>query len=211
MFIPNAILILAACVAAVYLNFTAAPVSWRRSIVKTVPVAMFAIVAYLQFSPVLLAVALGLSAIGDFALSRSGRKWFLAGMFAFGLAHLGFVGVMLEHGADLATANWVLVAAILAIVASTEIWLRPHTGALKWPVRGYVLIILAMALSAAGLPETGWLAFYGALVFVFSDLVLALEMFVLPGDHKMAKLARKTVWISYISAQIMLLWGLGVL
>lgn len=204
----TAIFITGCCVALPYLELTNKPVSGPRSIVKTIPVTMFALVAFLESAPMLLVVAFALSAIGDLSLSRPGTKWFLAGMVAFALAHLGFIGVMLASGAILQQASWLLIAAMLVLGASTEIWLRPHTGELKWPVRGYVVIILAMGLTAAGLPADRSLAFLGAMLFVISDLILSIEIFVLPDGHKMQQMAAWSVWVCYIAAQVFLLWGL---
>ena len=204
----TAIFITGVCVALPYLVLTNKSVSWPRSIVKTIPVTVFALVAYLETAPMLLVVAFILSAVGDLSLSRPGTKWFLAGMIAFALAHLGFIGVMLASGAVLQQASGLLIAAMLILGASTEIWLRPHTAELKWPVRGYVIIILAMGLTAAGLPDDRQLAFWGAMLFVISDLILSIEIFVLPDDHKMRKIAAWDVWVCYIAAQAFLLWGL---
>ena len=54
-----------------------------RSVVKTGSIALLAVVAM----PVpLLALALGLSALGDLALSRNGERAFLAGIGAFASA-----------------------------------------------------------------------------------------------------------------------------
>jgi len=209
MHISGIIFSVAVVAALAYLAQTNGRISWRRSIAKTAPVALFAVAACFHSVPALLVAALLASAIGDFALSRPGSKWFLTGMVAFALAHLGYIAVMLAGGADLQVSQWPLILVMLAIGASTEIWLRPHTADLKWPVRGYVVIILAMGLVALGLPDVMWLALIGAVLFVMSDLILSVETFVLDQDHKMRKLAGKTVWISYICAQIALLLGLG--
>ena len=78
-------LLASATLALVYLLFlTDAAPSTLRSVVKTGAVALLAISAL----PVpLLALALGLSALGDLALSRDGDRAFLAGVAAFALAH----------------------------------------------------------------------------------------------------------------------------
>ena len=129
-------------------------------------------------------------------------------MIAFAAAHLGYIVLMFELGAHLQVAQWPQIVVVLVLAASTEIWLRPHTADLKWPVRGYVVIILAMALGAIGLPDGRWLALSGALLFVVSDMILFIGIFVPPQDHKLKKSAGKAVWISYIGAQVALFYGL---
>jgi len=65
-----------------------------------------------------------------------------------------------------------------------------------------------MGLTAAGLPDDRQLAFWGAMLFVISDLILSIEIFVLPDGHKMQQIAAWAVWACYIAAQVFLLWGL---
>lgn len=197
--------------AVMYLPRTGSRIRMARSIRKTLPVTLFAIAAAVEGAPVLLIAALGLSAVGDFALSRPGSRAFLIGMIAFAAAHLGYIVVMVTLGATLSAAQWPFIAVLLAFGLSTEWWLRPHTGDLKWPVRAYVGIILVMALVALGLPETRSVALWGALLFVSSDLILSIETFVLKPEDTRRKLAGKLVWVTYICAQIGLFWGLGAL
>ena len=209
MFSPAALFALGVVAAVMYLPRTGGRITWARSVRKTIPVTLFASAAYSQGAPVLLTVALGLSTVGDFALSRPGTKAFLAGMIAFAAAHLAYIALMIALGANLQASQWPIIAMMVALGLSTEWWLRPHTGALKGPVRAYVGIILAMGLTALGLPDVRWVALCGALLFVASDLILSIETFVLPDDHKLRKLAGQAVWITYIAAQIGLFWGLG--
>lgn len=195
--------------AVMYLPRTGGVTRWARSIRKTLPVGLFAIAAFMEGAPVLLVAALGLSALGDFALSRDGTKAFLIGMISFAAAHIAYIAVMLALGAGLDLSLWPFMGLMLVFGVSTEWWLRPHTGALKWPVRAYVGIILAMGLVALGLPEARNVALWGAMLFVVSDMILSIETFVLASDDPRRKWASKLVWISYICAQIGLFWGLG--
>ena len=197
--------------AVLYLPRTGGRICMARSVRKTLPVTLFALAAIAEGAPVLLIAGLALSAIGDYALSRPGSKAFLIGMVAFAAAHLAYIVVMVRLGATLEVANWPIIAGLAVFGLSTEWWLRPHTGDLKWPVRAYVGIILAMALVALGLPDVRLIALWGALLFVVSDLILSIETFVLPAEDPRRKLAGKLVWVTYIGAQIGLFWGLGAL
>ena len=200
---------LAVAAAVMYLPLTAAATSRARSLRKTLPVALLAMAAFVGGAPLLLVIPLGFSAVGDFALSRDGSASFLGGMLAFAAAHIAYIVLMVALGGGLDMSQWPLIAVMVAFGLSTEWWLRPHTGALKWPVRAYVGIILAMALLALGLPEARHVALWGALLFVVSDMILSVETFVLDPVDARRKPAGKLVWISYICAQIGLFWGLG--
>lgn len=105
MIIPNAIFILGVVLAGLYLKFTGNPTSWLRSILKTLPVALFALAAIVYQGPVWLILALVFSAIGDLALSRPSTKWFLTGMIAFAAAHLGYIVLMFELGRAFASCS----------------------------------------------------------------------------------------------------------
>lgn len=197
--------------AVLYLPRTGGRIRMARSIRKTLPVTLFALAAVAQGAPPMLIAALALSAIGDFALSRPAEKSFLIGMIAFAAAHLAYIAVMVTLGATFSAAQWPIIALLLAFGLTTEWWLRPHTGDLKWPVRAYVGIILVMAVVALGLPEIRNVALWGAVLFVVSDLILSLETFVLHPEDPRRKWAGKLVWLTYICAQIGLFWGLGAL
>ncbi len=186
--------------AVLYLPWATRPASWRRSLRKTLPVALFALAALTAGAALPLTAALALSALGDLALSRPGRRAFLAGMIAFALAHLAYVALM--AGAGAAPPPAALPALALALAAlSTEAWLTPHTGALKWPVRLYVLVILAMGLTALSLPPGHGMALAAALLFMLSDAILAAETFVLRENHPARPWLARAVWITYIAAQ----------
>lgn len=211
MFNP-ALLFAAGVVAAImYLPRTSGRIRWARSVRKTLPVALFALAAFSENAPLMLVAALGLSAIGDFALSRPSDNSFLAGMVAFAGSHLAYIVLMVWLGATVDAAQWPIIAVIIVLGLSTEWWLRPHTGALKWPVRGYVVIILVMAIIALGLPDVRHVAVWGAGLFVVSDLILSIETFVMDENDPRRNVASKLVWLTYIGAQIGLFWGLGAL
>lgn len=210
---PHPIALAGLAIAVTYLPMTDRPSSMLRSVWKTAPVASLALAAWISGGPAMLVAALFLSSLGDLALSRDGEAAFLYGLSSFALSHLVYILHMLalsglmpwEGFAQIPLAAIVLVA----ITVSTELWLIPHTGAMKWPVRAYVLIILTMGLSALTLPWAAWPAIIGAGLFTLSDLILSVELFRLGPDHRLTPVASKLVWITYISAQAGLFWGLG--
>ena len=184
--------------------------SWQASLIKTLSTAALALAGLAMGAPLWIVAGLALGSAGDFALSRPGTRWFLAGMAAFALGHLAYVAAFLGSSVPLApgTAGWAVIAGLLMLIASTEVWLAPHTGALRWPVRGYGLVIGAMAVAAILLPAGPGQAVMriGAALFLVSDVILALRMFRLraPGAQL---LASRILWPLYWGGQALILWG----
>lgn len=192
-----------------YLPMTDSAPSRLRSVVKTVPLAAFALAAWLVGAPWLLVAALALSALGDLALSEQSERAFLAGLSAFALAHLAYIALFLSLDPlpfwHVLRDEPVLAAALAALWVSTGYWLTPHTGRLTWPVRAYVVLIVFMGLAALGLgrgPVAG-----GAGLFILSDLVLALMLFRLKEDDPLTAPSGWLVWCFYIAGQLFILTG----
>ena len=225
---PTVFLFCGLAIALVYFAWVNKGQSWLRSALKTLPLLCFAMAAYLGDAPAFLALALFLSALGDFALSRDGRKAFLYGLSAFALAHLVYIIVFLNLAN---TAVWeafaiapVAAVAMLVFAFSTELWLAPHTGKLRWPVRVYIGLITLMGLASLTLPlearfymaEGEVIAFHlphamvilGAGLFIISDLILSIRMFRLQGDSPRKRIASWGVWLFYIAGQLLILAGI---
>jgi uncharacterized membrane protein YhhN len=79
--------------------------------------------------------------------------------------------------------------------------LAPKAGALKGPVLAYIPIILGMGLAALTLGEGRGLVLAAAFAFVFSDLILATEKFLLPGGHGLLRWTPYAIWVLYWGAQ----------
>lgn len=213
----TALLIVAAAAAALYqIAFAGRPEGghdWSGSAIKTVSIAALALAGLAGGAPGLIVFGLALGAAGDFALSRPGKAAFLAGMAAFAGGHLAYALAFWQRGAALGgPAFGVAQIAALMLVAllllSTEVWLAPRTGALRGPVRGYGLIIGAMAATVLLLPAHGGGAIIalGSGLFLLSDTLLALRLFVAtaPARQRLLGLA---VWPSYWLGQSLILTG----
>lgn len=215
----NPALVLAAVCALAYLPLAPRPASKMRSLTKTLAVALLALVAVLMQGPVLLAVALGFCAVGDWLLAREKETAFMAGIGAFAAGHLIYVALFLTHP----------MADPMRIVQGPQIWLVagfvllglfmaallvPRAGALRGPVLGYIPIILGMGVAVLALPRLGtdlgpdlgqgaliW-ALPAALAFVASDLVLAIEKFMLGDGHPALRVTPYVVWPLYWGAQV---------
>ncbi len=202
-------------IALAYLPMAHRPQGWFKTIVKSLPLFLFAMAAILAQAHPFLSAALLLSAAGDFALSRPGKKAFLYGLSSFALAHILFAMLFLSLSDqqlwNAFTLNTPFALIMLALALSTEIWLTPYSGSLQWPVRAYVTLIAAMALAALTLPDDMIIVAFGAALFVASDLLLAIQKFRLPSGASSPRPLHWAIWVLYIAAQAMILWGLNTL
>ncbi len=176
------------------------------ALIKTLSVALLALIAAIGGAPALILGGLILGGIGDFALARPSEKAFLAGMGAFALGHLAYAlafAPLPPHG-----GQWVLLAALALLVLSTELWLAPYTGPLRAPVRAYAVIIALMVASAVLMPAgptRAWVQL-GAALFVASDVLLALALFPL-AQHPTRKILSRLLWPCYWAGQALILAG----
>ncbi len=132
-----------------------------------------------------LAIAAGLvlSLGGDVALMFPSRRAFIIGLALFLLAHVVYILAFTLpngfHPTDLITG-----AVLLAVAAACYSYLKPGLGAMKGPVLIYILVICFMVHRALSLffgdaftPAQAWLASGGAILFLLSDLILAINRF----------------------------------
>lgn len=178
-------------------------ISLARSFWKTLPVLIMAGIAiYFHASP-LLSVAMLLCALGDYFLSR-GHDRFVPGLLAFLAGHIVYIALFTALSAG-PTFYWsmLLIALYSGVFAA---YMLRATGKHRWPVLAYILVITAMAGVSLTLPSAYLLTVVGVFVFVFSDSVLAVRMFVVR-DQRVKLMLSWTVWISYISGQSLILIG----
>ena len=178
---------------------------WREksgiaSLIKTLPLALMAVHFALAGAPVLLVVALGLGAAGDLALSRHGVRMFLLGLKSFALAHLIYIVLFLQDMAEMPGFETVMV---ILFALSTWIWLLPHTGVMRGAVTVYVALIAAMAIAAFGM-DGAPLVTLGALAFLASDTLLAVQLFRLPDDSALHRPLSVILWTLYYGGQLMI-------
>ena len=202
----SAFLIVALIAAITYaFRYVNAPVSWPRTIIKTIPLACLTPFAALSGAPSLIIAALALSAIGDAALSRQGDRWFLIGLTSFLFAHIAYIVLFLSQNTPMAGFFVMVTTAPFAIFAAGlvvgRLWSR--LGALKVEVSVYAAVITAMLVSATALFSTHGLAIAGAVSFAVSDSFLAFEKF----GSKPLRLHTQLIWWPYIFGQALILFA----
>jgi uncharacterized membrane protein YhhN len=146
--------------------------SWLEWVTKALLIPTLAVWAWKQRAPRLIIVGLLFSAAGDITLqaANGGQTLFLLGMGFFAAAHVCYVTYFVRSGA-LATLRrrWWIPAAYLVIWLVLVVVLWPDLGALQIPVAAYSLLLIATAITSAGVGlRTG----LGGALFLVSDALL---------------------------------------
>jgi len=124
-----------------------------------------------------------LSLGGDVALMFPSQRAFTLGLALFLLAHLVYsLTFTLPNGFH--PPDLISGAVLLAVAAACYLYLKPGLGSMKGPVLVYILVICFMAHRALSLffgdaftPAQAWLASAGAVLFLLSDWILAIDRF----------------------------------
>ncbi|MDH4351639.1 MAG: lysoplasmalogenase [Gemmatimonadota bacterium] len=149
----------------------------------------------------LIAVGLVASLAGDVFLMLPSDR-FVAGLVSFLAAHLAYLTAFATPPGG--RSAWLVLGVLVLVGGAVLCVLWPGLGQLRGPVSGYVAVILAMAWMAT----TRWLqmpsgvtaaAAGGALLFVASDTLLALDRF-----RRRFAFARAWVLATYYTAQTLI-------
>lgn len=160
--------------------------------------------------------ALGFSCLGDSFLmyEHFGPIYFMLGLGSFLIAHITYIIVYKHHvhqsnGDELMGIHRVRLAFPIILAGSgLLIVLFPHLGELKLPVVIYSVILILMVLNALfrynrTSSASFWFVFSGALLFMVSDSLLALNKFLMP-----IPFSGITIITTYIAAQFLIVEGL---
>ena len=166
-------------------------------IVKGLSVGLLAAIAFPRI-PVL-GFALAVSTLGDVLLDLDPQRLFVYGLGSFLIAHITYIVLFVQHRPRPFTAKPPKIAAAIGVLlysVAISAWLLPSLGDLKIPVAIYMCAITTMAITAilARFP-TPWVAI-GAILFVASDSLLAINKFKTPIPYRDI-----LVWSTYYAAQ----------
>jgi uncharacterized membrane protein YhhN len=133
----------------------------------------------------ILLAALILCAVGDLALIGRSKAFFLSGLVAFLLGHVGYVGLFIYVGLSLVHPSLMAGSLALLVVAAISYFvytkLSPHIPKeMVWPTRAYILVISVMVVAAWAVgSHPGFILLpVGATLFYFSDLFVARDRYV---------------------------------
>ncbi len=154
--------------------------------------------------------ALIFSLAGDVLLMFQGKKeiFFLLGLASFLIAHIFYI-IFFHHvrvRENVKSNPWLLVIVVVYYAALIS-WLSPYLGEMKLPVRIYGIIIsimfmLAMHMLSIKNKIAGSWMLWGALLFVVSDSVLAINKFYQPFEA-----ANVIIMLTYGLAQLFIVKG----
>ncbi len=181
--------------------------------VKTAFMAAIAAAFTLAGAEPLLIVALVASAAGDLFLAFDKKQLVPLGILSFLIAQLAYFFVFLalwtlEPDAAPLWPRYAAMALVCATTVGFLVWMAPKLGWMALGVVPYSLAITAMACMAFRLPWQGWPAMLGAVSFLVSDFVLAVELFRLPQDAPARRITAPVVWWSYAAAQVLIVAGI---
>jgi uncharacterized membrane protein YhhN len=184
---------------------------------KTPLSALFIIAALIQPHPLasffyLMLIGLICCMAGDICLVFPQKAMFLTGLVVFLVGHIWYT-VAFFHTAAIHQLTWIGFLVVLVAGGWIFLWLKPHLGSMKLPVLFYVIFISLMVCGAwtvmgyANFARSGRiLVFAGALLFYFSDLLVARQRFI-----KKAYLNRLFGLPLYYAGQFLLAFSTGVL
>lgn len=153
-------------------------------------------------------LALIFSLTGDILLMfvNTNPNFFIGGLIAFLIAHLMYIAVFYKSRNE--TANTLPIIVILLIYASIIFYfLKDGLGDMLIPVLAYLLVILIMAATAflrkRANKNSYILIFVGAVFFMISDSLLALNKF-----HEPLPLSNISIILTYALAQYFIVLGI---
>ncbi|MDN5790885.1 MAG: lysoplasmalogenase [Micrococcales bacterium] len=148
-------------------------------------------------------IALGLSLVGDVALLHATRARFLLGLTAFLLAHIAWIGAILELPRAEGLPWWLLptVPVLVLLHARFGRDIVRRAGSQRLPVFAYQVVLMALVLVAAWRGDL--LVLLGCFAFLVSDTILGHDRFVL--ERRFAPLL---VMVTYHAAQVLIVVGL---
>jgi uncharacterized membrane protein YhhN len=153
-----------------------------RTILKAIPVSALLVLVLRDmqgFVRICLIGALLCSVSGDILLDLPYANTFVFGLVAFLVGHL-FYSVLFFRYAKSPDGFGTWIIAGLVIFAGVMIWIfRGISPSLYGPVVLYILVIVTMSIGALLVPARNHLLFGGALLFIASDVVLAVNKFLL--------------------------------
>lgn len=142
---------------------------------------------------------LAFSLVGDIFLMLP-KDRFIAGLLSFFVAHIFYITAFAgDFGPYF---GWGYLIPIVIYIAIFLKILLPHTGKMSLPVIAYTLVLAVFLWQASGrfwtlAGDSPAIAFFGAVLFVASDSILAYDRFV-----KGFTFARLFVMLTYWLAQI---------
>jgi uncharacterized membrane protein YhhN len=173
-------------------------------IIKAIPILSLALLALATVQGIrckLLFLALLFSAAGDVTLSLRSGEFFVFGLGLFLIAQVVYI---VTFSRDFkAQKSRIPIAAILVVYAVVmAIIMTPSLKEMALPVYAYLAVITAMGVFAAFRASRGKLVLYGAILFIISDSLIAINKFLAP-----VPASDYLAMLTYYLAQFLIVYG----
>ncbi|KTD82933.1 lysoplasmalogenase [Legionella waltersii] len=195
--------------AAIYLlsvSFISYPVT---TLLKPLPILCLIVgvgLAHLSLMiKLLLVLALGWSLIGDIVLTLPIALQLEFGIGSFFLAHCLYITLFLKSY-QFNQLQFCYYIPVFVFVCCIALMLIPLLGGLLVPVLAYFIVLMTMVFTAFQVNNQNLVIGSGALLFLCSDVTLAINIFLIPGMD-----ARIFIMFTYYAAQFLLTFGLVAL
>ncbi|OGO57706.1 MAG: hypothetical protein A2025_03160 [Chloroflexi bacterium RBG_19FT_COMBO_47_15] len=151
-------------------------------VIKAIPAISLAVLALITVRGItgrLLFVSLLLCAAGDVALELEAGKYFIVGLGLFLIAQIMFI-VTFSRDFKMQKSR-IPIIVILAIYALAMAYIMtPSLKEMAIPVYFYLVVITLMGIFAALRAARNKFTLYGAVSFIVSDSILAINKFMMP-------------------------------
>jgi uncharacterized membrane protein YhhN len=151
----------------------------------------------------LLLCALGFSLIGDIILTLPIKTALPIGILAFMATHCTYIGLFFKN-MKFQRKGSISFLPVLAFVTVGFYFLSPYLGEMKIPVTIYLCLLTLMVFCSFQVKQQIFLIRIGATLFLLSDFILALDLFILPSNKPTDVL----IMLLYYMAQLLLVLGI---
>jgi uncharacterized membrane protein YhhN len=152
-----------------------------------------------------LVMALAWSLIGDIVLTLPITLQLEFGIGSFFIAHCFYITLFLKSY-QFNRLQFCYYIPVFVFMCCIAFILMPLLGGLLVPVLAYFIVLMTMVFTAFQVNDQRLAIGSGALLFMCSDVTLALNLFLIPGMD-----ARIFIMFTYYAAQFLLTFGLVML
>lgn len=179
-----------------------------KTAVKVAATAFLSLWAYLVGGPWLLVTALAFGALGDGFMSGNPKKWLLPGLLAFFAGHLAYLVLFMKAPhIPIYGVNLSIICTVFILSGGFVLFLWKSLGDMRWPVLAYTTVIAFMGATAVILDIGTQFVAVGAAMFITSDVLVALEVFVIEEDDRIRFITSPLLWSLYFGGQALIAYG----
>jgi alkenylglycerophosphocholine hydrolase len=183
------------------LQYRPYPFSYVVKIIPILSLALFALINIEHKKRIFIVAALLFSAVGDVILAMDGSGLFIYGLGSFAIAHCLYIVTFFEHPEWNRGKSFFIYLFIFYGLSVAYIFI-PRLGNMIIPVLVYMILITFMGISAAAGRKNHYIIIAGAVLFMISDSLIAVNMFLV-------KIPHSSYWImaTYFPAQFLITLG----